>query len=123
MPKARRSNVLTTVVFTDIVGSTKVAEEMGDRRWRELLARHHGLLRDALKILRRMVYLAMGEVVHGRFHGGVLQGTLANGGVGLAPFYGLGGRVPVPVRRQLEQIKRGIVNGSISVDPRSYPAH
>jgi len=80
-------------------------------------------LTSVLKVFRRMVYLAMGEVVHGRFHGGVLQGTLGNGGVGLAPFYGLGGRVPAPVRRQLEQIKRGIVNGSISVDPRSYPAH
>jgi class 3 adenylate cyclase len=39
MPRARRTTILTTVLFTDIVGSTRVAEEMGDRRWRELLAR------------------------------------------------------------------------------------
>ena len=32
--------VLATVLFTDIVGSTERASEIGDRRWRELLERH-----------------------------------------------------------------------------------
>ena len=32
--------VLATVLFTDIVGSTERATEMGDRRWRDLLDRH-----------------------------------------------------------------------------------
>jgi YVTN family beta-propeller protein len=36
-------------LFTDIVDSTKVAAELGDRRWRELLARHHHILRRELK--------------------------------------------------------------------------
>jgi class 3 adenylate cyclase/streptogramin lyase len=40
---------LLTVLFTDIVGSTDLAVEMGDARWRELVARHHGLVRRALK--------------------------------------------------------------------------
>ena len=40
---------LLTVLFTDIVGSTDVAVEMGDARWRELLSRHHRLIRTALK--------------------------------------------------------------------------
>src|SRR6266540_555257 len=48
MPKGGRS-ILTTLLFTDIVGSTRLAEEMGDRRWRELLARHHRLIRIELK--------------------------------------------------------------------------
>ena len=33
--------VLATVLFTDIVGSTERAAELGDRRWRELLDAHH----------------------------------------------------------------------------------
>ena len=33
-------SVLTTVLFTDIVGSTERAAELGDRAWRDLLARH-----------------------------------------------------------------------------------
>ncbi|MDP9330798.1 MAG: hypothetical protein M3P11_09210, partial [Actinomycetota bacterium] len=40
---------LATVLFTDIVGSTDVATELGDKRWRELLARHHSLIRRELK--------------------------------------------------------------------------
>jgi class 3 adenylate cyclase len=40
--------VLATVLFTDIVGSTERASEVGDRRWRELLDAHHALVRRAL---------------------------------------------------------------------------
>jgi len=39
---------LATVVFTDIVDSTRTAAEFGDRRWRELLERHQGTVRTAL---------------------------------------------------------------------------
>jgi class 3 adenylate cyclase len=37
--------VLATVLFTDIVGSTERASELGDRRWRELLEQHHAVVR------------------------------------------------------------------------------
>jgi class 3 adenylate cyclase len=40
--------VLATVLFTDIVGSTERASQVGDRRWRELLHGHHALVRSAL---------------------------------------------------------------------------
>ena len=40
--------VLATVLFTDIVGSTERAAQLGDRRWRELLDGHHTLVRSAL---------------------------------------------------------------------------
>ncbi len=40
---------LVTLLFTDIVGSTRLAEELGDRRWRQLLARHHSVVRRSLK--------------------------------------------------------------------------
>jgi len=36
----RSGRVVRTVLFTDIVDSTRLATEMGDRRWRELLDRH-----------------------------------------------------------------------------------
>jgi class 3 adenylate cyclase len=42
-------SALVTVLFTDIVGSTEIADEMGDRRWRELLARHHRIVRAELR--------------------------------------------------------------------------
>jgi class 3 adenylate cyclase len=40
--------VLATVLFTDIVDSTALAAELGDRAWRELLTRHHELVRRQL---------------------------------------------------------------------------
>jgi class 3 adenylate cyclase/pimeloyl-ACP methyl ester carboxylesterase len=40
---------LLTVLFTDIVGSTEQVARLGDRRWRELLARHDALVRAELK--------------------------------------------------------------------------
>jgi pimeloyl-ACP methyl ester carboxylesterase/class 3 adenylate cyclase len=44
--------VLTTVLFTDIVSSTERASELGDRRWRELLEEHYGLVRELLERFR-----------------------------------------------------------------------
>ena len=41
--------VLATVLFTDIVGSTEMAADLGDRSWRELVARHHAAVRAQLK--------------------------------------------------------------------------
>ena len=40
--------VLATVLFTDIVRSTERARELGDRAWRDLLAKHHTLVRREL---------------------------------------------------------------------------
>ena len=40
--------VLSTVVFTDIVGSTTLAARLGDAQWRVLLERHHALVRAQL---------------------------------------------------------------------------
>jgi len=40
--------VLATVLFTDIVGSTDRAARLGDRDWRQLLGRHHELVRRQL---------------------------------------------------------------------------
>jgi class 3 adenylate cyclase len=39
---------LTTVLFTDVVGSTEMAARLGDRAWQDLLERHHALVRKAL---------------------------------------------------------------------------
>ena len=50
--EAEPERVLATVLFTDIVGSTAKAAELGDRRWRELLSEHHGLIRRQLATAR-----------------------------------------------------------------------
>lgn len=42
------TRLLATVLFTDLVGSTERARELGDRRWRELLEAHHDAIRREL---------------------------------------------------------------------------
>lgn len=44
--------VLTTVLFTDIVGATETAARLGDRGWRDVLARHHDAVRRELRQFR-----------------------------------------------------------------------
>ena len=44
--------VLATVLFTDIVGSTARARELGDRRWRDLVDEHHAFVRRQLDRFR-----------------------------------------------------------------------
>jgi len=40
--------VLSTVLFTDIVGSTERQAALGDRAWKDLVLAHHGIVRGAL---------------------------------------------------------------------------
>jgi pimeloyl-ACP methyl ester carboxylesterase len=47
-PPPEHDRVLATVLFTDIVGSTRLAADLGDRGWRELLQRHHAVVRGEL---------------------------------------------------------------------------
>jgi class 3 adenylate cyclase len=44
--------VLTTIVFTDIVGSTARAAVLGDGRWRDLLDNHDNVVRHELERFR-----------------------------------------------------------------------
>jgi class 3 adenylate cyclase len=46
--EARPARVLATLLFTDIVGSTERAASLGDGAWRELLSRHHAIVRAEL---------------------------------------------------------------------------
>jgi basic membrane protein A and related proteins len=57
--------------------------------------------------------------VHNRFKGGNYVGTLANGGVGLAPFHDFASKVPASLQSELNQIKAGIISGSIKVATKS----
>ena len=49
MTKRSPERFLTTILFTDIVGSTEHAAELGDSSWRDLIHLHHALVRAALR--------------------------------------------------------------------------
>ncbi len=61
--------VLATVLFTDIVGSSTRAASLGDRAWRELLERHHGIVRRQLGRFRGREMDAAGDGFFASFDG------------------------------------------------------
>jgi len=72
-------------------------------------------LTTVLKNMDVTTYNAVKAAVDGTFEGGVTVGTLANGGVGLAPFHAFDGAVPQELKDALATLQAGIVDGSISV--------
>ena len=61
--------VLATVLFTDIVGSTAKLAELGDAGWRELVERHHALVRQQLSRFRGEEVDTAGDGFFARFDG------------------------------------------------------
>lgn len=59
--------MLVTLLFTDIVGSTGIAAELGDRRWRDLIQRHHAIVRRTLKRHRGRELDTAGDGFFARF--------------------------------------------------------
>jgi pimeloyl-ACP methyl ester carboxylesterase len=61
--------VLATVMFTDIVGSTERAAELGDARWRELLSAHQEAVRHELTRFRGREVKTLGDGILATFDG------------------------------------------------------
>ena len=68
-PAPEPDRVLATVLFTDIVDSTKLASELGDRRWREVLGRHDAAVRSELERFRGRKIKNTGDGVLATFDG------------------------------------------------------
>jgi class 3 adenylate cyclase/pimeloyl-ACP methyl ester carboxylesterase len=61
--------VLATIMFTDIVGSTKRAAELGDKRWRQLMDEHDALMQRELGRFRGRQVKSTGDGVLATFDG------------------------------------------------------
>ncbi len=77
---------------------------------------HKGVfLTSVLKRMDSTTVAAIKAGVDGSFKGGVIVGTLASGGVGLAPYHDLDSAVPADLKAEIDKIAAGIKDGSISV--------
>jgi class 3 adenylate cyclase len=61
--------ILATVAFTDIVGSTELAAELGDHRWRELLETHDSVARREIQNAHGHVVKTIGDGMLATFDG------------------------------------------------------
>jgi class 3 adenylate cyclase/alpha-beta hydrolase superfamily lysophospholipase len=68
---AEPDTVLSTVLFTDIVGSTERAAALGDRRWRETLESHDAVVRRLLDTFRGRELDTAGDGFFASFDGPV----------------------------------------------------
>jgi class 3 adenylate cyclase len=68
-PHPNFETVLSTVLFTDIVGSTERQAAVGDRAWRDLVQRHHAIVREALKRWRGVEIDTAGDGFYATFDG------------------------------------------------------
>jgi class 3 adenylate cyclase len=66
---AAPDRMLATVLFTDIVGSTDRARELGDGRWRDLLERHNEIVRRDLERFRGVEIDTAGDGFFATFDG------------------------------------------------------
>jgi basic membrane protein A and related proteins len=79
-------------------------------------------LTSILKNMAITAFEAAKSVVDGTFKGGLYVGTLKNNGVGIADFHSFASEIPQELKDKIEQLKQGIIDGSVSVDPKDYPA-
>jgi basic membrane protein A and related proteins len=65
------------------------------------------------------VFDSVESVLNDTFVKGLYVGTLENDGVGIADFLDV---VPQELVDKIDELKQGIIDGSVSVDPADYPA-
>jgi class 3 adenylate cyclase len=90
-------SVLAAVMFTDIVNSTERATSLGDRDWRDLLARHHALVRRELGRYRGKERDTAGDGFFATFDGPARAIRAAQAIVGGVQELGLEARIGIHV--------------------------
>jgi class 3 adenylate cyclase len=68
-PPPEPDRVLATILFTDIVGSTERAAQLGDRAWRRLLTQHYELTREEIDRHQGKLQETTGDGVKATFDG------------------------------------------------------
>ena len=61
--------ILSTVLFTDVVGSTGKQAAMGDRRWKGVIEEHHAIVREALRRWHGVESATAGDGFYATFDG------------------------------------------------------
>lgn len=79
------------------------------------------ILSSVQKTMANAVETVLKDDKDGKFDATPYVGTLANGGVALAPFHDLDSAVPADLKSELDQLKKDIISGTIKVESKSSP--
>jgi basic membrane protein A len=72
-------------------------------------------LTSVLKKVDVAVYSSVKDAVNGTFTGGTMTYTLKDGGVDIAPFHDFDSQISAELKAELDAIRKGIIDGSISI--------
>jgi basic membrane protein A len=107
------------------LGSAALADELGTDKLKIIGVdadlyvtdpqKKHVYLTSITKRMDATVYGVIEAAMKGTFKAGVLVGSLSNGGVDLAPFHDMESLVPEELKKELAEIRKGIVGGTIKV--------
>ena len=134
----RRSNASASSkvsALTEISIFTEGGERVGINTQRYTESQIERVARSAFELARKRakkvtsvekamdvaVFEAIKAAKDGSFSSDPYVGTLENGGVSLAPFHDFEDQVPQELKDQLEQIRQGIIDGSIEVTSPNQP--
>jgi class 3 adenylate cyclase len=109
--------VLATVLFTDLVGSTERAAEVGDRRWRAILEQHHGAVRRELSRYGGVELDTAGDGFFASFDGPARAITCARAIVAAMPALGLSIRAGIHTG-ECERVGEKLAGLAVSVGAR-----
>jgi basic membrane protein A and related proteins len=73
-------------------------------------------LTSVMKMMDSTTVTVIKSAMDGSFKGGNIVGTLANGGVALAPYHDLDSVVPSTLKTELDQVKADILSGKITMN-------
>ena len=73
-------------------------------------------LTSVMKLMDATTLQVIQSVLDGTYVGGDVVGTLANGGVAIAPYHDLESIVPAELTAEIEQLKADIISGVVSLD-------
>ena len=73
-------------------------------------------LTSVMKLMDATTMQVIQSVIDGSFTGGDVVGTLANGGVAIAPYHDLESLVPAELTAEIEQLKADIISGTVLLD-------
>ena len=106
------------------LGSATLADELGIDRLKIIgvdadlyftdTERQHVYLTSITKRMDATVRQVIEQTMNGVFKGGLLVGTLENGGVDLAPFHDMDDLVPDALKAELAAIRASLIDGSLS---------
>jgi basic membrane protein A len=106
------------------LGSAAVCKETGsckvigvDADWVDTAPEYKEvILTSVLKKIDVAVYNTIKDAVEGKFTGGTVTYTIADGGVDIAPFHEFDAAVSAELKAELDAIKAALIDGSLTVD-------